>query len=160
LTQGEIDVFSRTGTSASHNPVSNLKLGCGVAPLPEMLEAGVSLALGTDSVASNNSLDLFEEIKLATILHRGVRHNAAAVPASAVPGIARRGGAGALGFPATGALEVGKQADVIAIDLSGPNAAVSGSLTSHLTFATSGRDVRHVFIGGRHVYAEGRHLTL
>lgn len=160
LTQDEIEVFARTGTSASHNPVSNLKLGCGVQSFPEMLAAGVRLTLGTDSVASNNSLDLFEEIKLATILHRGVRHDAAAVKAADVLDVATRRGAEAIGFGETGALEVGKQADVIAIDLGTSRATPRGSLFSHLTFSASGDDVRHVFIGGRHVYADGQHLTL
>ncbi len=160
LTLEEIEIFARTGTAASHNPVSNLKLGCGVAKLPEMLEAGVRLTLGTDSVASNNSLDQFEEIKLATILHRGVRHDAAAVKAADVLDIATRRGADAIGFPETGALEAGRFADVIAIDLGTTRATPMGSLVSHLAFSASGEDVRHVFIGGRHVYANGEHLTL
>ena len=160
LTVEEIEIFARTGTAASHNPVSNLKLGCGVAKLPEMLEAGVRLTLGTDSVASNNSLDQFEEIKLATILHRGVRHDAAAVKAADVLDIATRRGADAIGFPETGALEAGRFADVIAIDLGTTRATPMGSLVSHLAFSASGEDVRHVFIGGRHVYANGEHLTL
>lgn len=160
LTPEEIAVFARTGTAASHNPVSNLKLGCGVAPLPEMLAAGVRLTLGTDSVASNNSLDLFEEIKLATILHRGVRGDAAAVRASDVLDIATRGGAEAIGFPETGALEAGRLADVIALDVTGASAIPHPSLVSHLAFSARGSDVRHVFIGGRHVYANGDHLTL
>ena len=160
LTLEEIKIFARTGTAASHNPVSNLKLGCGVAKLPEMLEAGVRLTLGTDSVASNNSLDQFEEIKLATILHRGVRHDAAAVKAADVLDIATRRGAEAIGFPETGALEAGRFADVIAIDLGTTRATPMGSLVSHLAFSASGEDVRHVFIGGRHVYANGEHLTL
>ena len=160
LSPEEIAVFARTGTAASHNPVSNLKLGCGVAPLPELLEAGVRLTLGTDSVASNNSLDLFEEIKLATILHRGVRGDAAAVRASDVLDIATRGGAEAIGFPETGALEAGRLADVIALDVTGAGAIPHPSLVSHLAFSARGSDVRHVFIGGRHVYANGDHLTL
>ncbi len=160
LTPEEIEVFARTGTAASHNPVSNLKLGCGIAPLPEFLAAGLRLTLGTDSVASNNSLDLFEEIKTGTIIHRGSRGDAAAVRAADVLDIATRRGAEAIGFPETGALETGRLADVVALDVTGPGATPHASLVSHLGFAARGSDVRHVFIGGRHVYAEGRHLTL
>ena len=160
LTSEEIAMFARTGTAVSHNPVSNLKLGCGVAPLPEFLAAGLRVSLGTDSVASNNSLDLFEEIKLATILHRGVRGDAAAIRAADVLDLATRGGAEALGFTDTGALEVGRLADVIAVDVTGAAATPHASLVSHLGFAARGTDVRHVFIGGRHVYANGQHLTL
>ncbi|MFA5606838.1 MAG: amidohydrolase [Leucobacter sp.] len=166
LTSADIDLLVENGVAVSHNPVSNLKLGCGIAPLPDLIDAGVRLSIGTDSVASNNTLDLFEEIKLATLLHRGVREDAAAVRAATVLDIATRGGAEAIGFPATGALEVGKLADVIALDVRGTAATpldLEGSRTallSHLGFTTTGADVRHVFIGGRHVYANGEHLTL
>lgn len=160
LTADEIEVLARTGTAASHNPVSNLKLGCGIAPLAELIAAGTRLSLGTDSVASNNSLDLFEEIKLASILHRGHTTGAAAVRARDVLDLATRHGAEAIGFGETGALEVGKLADVIAIDLGTTHATPRGSLASHLAYSTSGQDVRHVFIGGTHVYADGKHLTL
>lgn len=160
LTDDEIELFARTGAAASHNPVSNLKLGCGIARLPDMLRAGVRMTIGTDSVASNNSLDLFEEIKLATVLHRGVDHNAEAVSASEMLRIATRGGAEALGFGQTGALEKGQLADLIALDLGVTHASPRGSLASHLAFSATGADVRHVFVGGRHIYADGEHLTL
>ncbi|MFT4232955.1 MAG: amidohydrolase [Leucobacter sp.] len=166
LTEGEIARFASTGTAVSHNPVSNLKLGCGIAPLPEWQDAGIRISLGTDSVASNNSLDLFEEVKTAAILHRGARLDAAAVRASDVLDIATRGGAEAIGFPESGALEEGRLADVIALDVTGSSAtpldlaAEPAALVSHLGFAATGADVRHVFIGGRHVYADGEHLTI
>ncbi|QIK64033.1 amidohydrolase [Leucobacter viscericola] len=162
LTDSEIELFARTGTAVSHNPVSNLKLGNGIAKLPEMIEAGVRLTLGTDSVASNNSLDLFEEIKTGTILHRGVRQDAAIVRSSEVVHIATRGGAEALGFAETGALEVGMLADVISLDVTGSSATPfdAAALVSHIGFAATGADVREVFIGGHHVYTDGAHLTL
>lgn len=162
LTQGEMSMFAATGTSASHNPVSNLKLGNGIAPFPEMIAAGMRLAIGTDSVASNNSLDLFEELKHATILHRGARQNAAAVLAPTTLDIATRGGAEAIGFPDSGTLAVGSLADIVAIDMSGTTAAplAPSELLSHIVYGADGRDVQHVFIGGRHVYANGEHLTL
>lgn len=162
LTDGEIELFARTGTAVSHNPVSNLKLGNGIAALPEWQAAGLRISLGTDSVASNNTLDLFEEIKTGTILHRGARGDAAIVRAADVLDIATRRGAEAIGFPETGALEAGRLADVVALDVTGSSAIPfeAASLVSHLGFAATGADVRHVFIGGRHVYAEGEHLTL
>lgn len=162
LSGDEIATFARTGTSISHNPVSNLKLGNGIAPLPEMLEAGVRLAIGTDSVASNNSLDLFEELKHATILHRGARADASSVLAPSTIDIATRGGAEAIGFPDSGALEVGRFADVIALDVTGVAATpfTPDRLVSHLVFTATGADVRHVFVGGTHLYANGEHLTL
>ncbi len=162
LTATENDIFVRSGAAISHNPVSNLKLGNGIAPLPEWQAAGIRLTLGTDSVASNNTLDLFEEIKTATILHRGARQDAAIVRAADVLDIATRRGAEAIGFPDTGALEVGRLADVIALDITGSAATpfTPASLISHLGFAATGADVREVFIGGRHVYTDGAHLTL
>ena len=166
LTPGEIELFARTGTAVSHNPVSNLKLGNGIAPLPEWQRQGLRISLGTDSVASNNTLDLFEEIKTGTIVHRGAHLDAAIVRASDVLDIATRRGAEAIGFPDSGALQAGRLADVIALDVRGSAAtpldfaASPASLVSHLGFAATGADVRHVFIGGAHVYADGKHLTL
>lgn len=162
LTQGEIELFARTRTAVSHNPVSNLKLGNGIAPLPEWQQAELRISLGTDSVASNNTLDLFEEIKTGTMLHRGAREDAGIVRAADVLDIATRRGAEAIGFPESGALEAGRLADVIALDITGSSATpfTAASLVSHLGFAATGADVRHVFIGGRHVYADGEHLTL
>ncbi|KUF06395.1 amidohydrolase family protein [Leucobacter sp. G161] len=162
ITGDEIATFAATGTSVSHNPVSNLKLGNGIAPFPEMIAAGLPLAIGTDSVASNNSLDLFEELKHATILHRGARQDAAAVLGPQTIDIATRGGAAAIGFPDSGALAVGRFADVVAVDLTVTAAAPVPieSLVAHLGYGATGRDVRHVFIGGRHVYADGAHQTL
>ncbi|MBK0421594.1 amidohydrolase [Leucobacter sp. CSA2] len=162
LTADEIAFFAENGVAISHNPVSNLKLGNGIAPLPEFLESGVRLTLGTDSVASNNTLDLFEEVKTGTILHRGAHQDAAIVKAADVLDIATRRGAEAIGFPESGALEEGRLADVIALDARGSAATPfdAASLVSHLGFAATGADVRHVFVGGRQVYANGRHLTL
>lgn len=160
LTPGDIALLARAGAAVSHNPVSNLKLGCGIAPLPELRDAGIALALGTDSAASNNSLDLFEEIKTATILHRGARQDAGTVRAAEVLDLATRRGAAAIGFPESGALAAGRHADVIALDVSRAGAIPHASLVSHLAFAARGSDVRHVIIGGRPVYAEGRFLTL
>ncbi|KIP52735.1 amidohydrolase family protein [Leucobacter komagatae] len=162
LTEAEVAVFAQTGTSVSHNPVSNLKLGNGIAPLPEMIDAGLKLAIGTDSVASNNSLDLFEELKQATILHRGARQDAAAVLGPQTIDIATRGGAAAIGFPDSGALAVGRFADIVAVDLTVTTATPlpPENLVAHLVYGATGRDVREVFIGGRHVYHDGTHLTL
>ncbi|MBB4071984.1 amidohydrolase family protein [Canibacter oris] len=160
LQDAEITMFAKQGVALSHNPVSNLKLGNGVARLPEWLAADAAVSLGTDSVASNNSLDLFEEMKLAAILHRGVRTDPTAVTAAQVFEVATKRGAAAIGFPESGQLEVGKNADIVALDVTGVNAIPHESLLSHIVFAASGRDVAEVWIGGRHVFSEGEYLTL
>lgn len=160
LTPSELKMVAAAGAAISHNPVSNLKLGNGIAALPEWLASEIDLALGTDSVASNNTLDLFEEIKTGTIVHRGVHLDAAIVRSLDLIELATRRGAVAVGFPETGSLEAGRLADVIALDVTGASATPLPSLTSHIGFAARGADVRHVFIGGRHVYADGAHVTL
>ena len=160
LAAGEPAVLAAAGVSVSHNPVSNLKLGCGIAPFAELIAAGVQLALGTDSVASNNSLDLFEEIKLAALLPR--REPGHTVTAAQALHAATAGGSAAIGFPDAGALEAGKYADLIAIDLGATAAApISASgATAFLGYGATGADVREVWVAGRHLYTNGKHLTL
>lgn len=166
LTAEEIADFAAHGVAVSHNPVSNLKLGNGIADLCAWQEAGLRITIGTDSVASNNTLDLFEEIKLATMLQRGAAKDAGAFLARDTLHHATRGGAKALGFAHTGALAVGLQADVIALAVTGNSAtplnlaAEPAQLISHLGFAATGADVREVWVAGRHLYSEGEHLTL
>lgn len=160
LQTSEISSMAAKGVALSHNPVSNLKLGNGVANFPEWLDADAKVSLGTDSVASNNSLDLFEEMKLAAILHRGVRQNPTAVTAATVFEVATKRGAAAIGFADSGELAVGKNADIVALDVTGVNAIAHDNLLSHIVFAASGRDVCEVWVGGRHLYHEGAFLTL
>src|SRR4029077_12145652 len=90
------ELLAAAGTGVVHNPRSNLKLGSGVAPVPDMLRAGVRVALGTDGAASNNELDLFSEIQMAALIHKGVRLDPLAVPAAAALEMATIGGARAL----------------------------------------------------------------
>ncbi|WP_243854803.1 amidohydrolase [Canibacter zhoujuaniae] len=160
LTAGEIGDYVAAGAALSHNPVSNLKLGNGVADFPEWLASGAQVSLGTDSVASNNNLDLFEEMKLAAMLHRGVRHDAAAVTAESVFEVATKRGAKAIGFAGSGELAVGKCADIVALNVTGVNAIPHDNLVSHIVFAAGGHDVTDVWVNGRALYKDGEHLTL
>lgn len=160
LQADEITELARQGVALSHNPVSNLKLGTGVAKLPEWLAADALVSLGTDSVASNNSLDLFEEIKLAAILHRGTRENPEAITAAQVFEVATKRGAAAIGFPDSGELAVGKNADIVALDVTDIHAIPHVNLLSHIVFSARGSDVREVWVGGRHLYSGGKFLTL
>ena len=82
VTEEELDVLARFGVSVSHNPGSNLKLASGIAPVPAMLRRGMTVSLGTDSAASNNNLDMFEEMRLASLIHKGITLDPLAVPAS------------------------------------------------------------------------------
>jgi 5-methylthioadenosine/S-adenosylhomocysteine deaminase len=154
----DIALLAAGGTGVVHNPRSNLKLASGVAPVPDMLCAGVRVGLGTDGAASNNELDLLAEIQLAALLHKGVRLDPLAVPASAAFEMATIGGARALGLDhLIGSLEPGKRADVVIVDLDEDNLVPLYDPVSHLAYAVEAADVRTVVIDG-HVVVQDRVL--
>jgi 5-methylthioadenosine/S-adenosylhomocysteine deaminase len=158
--QGDIELLVRPGVTVSHNPVSNLKLGAGIAPVPSYLAAGVRLALGTDSVASNNTLDMFEEIKTGTLLQRGLALDPAAITGAALFGMATSGGARALSPSLSGVLAVGEPADVVLLDIGGTTATPLTDPRSFLAYAARGTDVVDVFIAGRRVVVDGQVATI
>lgn len=154
----DIALLAAGRTGVVHNPRSNLKLASGVAPVPDMLCAGVRVGLGTDGAASNNELDLLAEIQLAALLHKGVRLDPLAVPASAAFEMATIGGARALGLDhLIGSLEPGKRADVVIVDLDEDNLVPLYDPVSHLAYAVEAADVRTVVIDG-HVVVQDRVL--
>ena len=144
----------------SHNPISNLKLGAGIAPLPDYLRAGVALALGTDSMASNNSADLFEEIKMAALLQRGVHHDPALVSGIDTLTMATSGGTQALGGGLSGRLAEGQAADLILLDTAGPTGTPMTNPVAFLSYAARGGDVTDVFVAGRRLLADRVLTTL
>ena len=152
--------LARAGTNVVHCPSSNLKLGSGVAPIPEMLAAGCHVALGADGAPCNNRLDGFEEMRLAALIQKP-RCGPEALPAAKVLELATLGGARALGLEhEIGSIEVGKRADLIALDLSGPHGQpADADLASRLVYAARAADVRHVLVDGRLVVRGGRLLT-
>ncbi|WP_274651607.1 amidohydrolase [Paenibacillus humicola] len=161
LTEDEIALLAERGVSVSHNPASNLKLASGVARVPELLAAGVTVGLGTDSAASNNNLDLFDEIRLAALIHKGVSGDPTAVPAWEALKLGTVNGARALWQEdRIGCLKPGMKADFIAIDIRQPHFYPQTDIVSHLVYAGSGRDVRHVWIDGRQVVRGGECLLL
>ncbi len=161
LEEGEMDVLARRGASVVHCPASNLKLASGIAPVPEMLRRGVNVALGTDGPASNDTLDMFREMRLAAILHRGASLDPTALKAWDVLRMATINGAKALGLEnEVGSLEVGKRADLILVDLRRPHLATSRDLVSSLVFSASSADVDTVMVDGRVVVRHGEPTTL
>lgn len=160
LTDEEIEVLADRGASISHNPISNLKLASGVARVPELLKAGVKLSLGTDGVASNNNMDLFQEIRAAALLHKGVSGDPTAVPAYTALQLGTSMGAKAIWRDDIGSLEVGKKGDFIAINIEQPHFYPRTDLSSHLVYAANGRDVAHVFIDGKQVVKNRELLTM
>ncbi len=161
VTRDEIAILAERGVGVSHNPRSNLKLGSGVAPVPRLLAADVAVGLGTDGAASNNRLDLFAELDLAALVHKGVDLDPLAVDAPAALAMATIGGARAVKLDhLIGSLEVGKRADVVVVGLDHTHLTPLYDPLSHLAYAARGSDVRTVVIDGRVVLDEGRITTV
>ncbi len=157
----EIERLAKHGVHVVHCPESNMKLASGTCPVARLLEAGVNVALGTDGAASNNDLDLFGELRTAALLGKLVAGDAAAVPAPAALEMATLGGARALGLAdEIGTLEVGKAADVVAVDLGGIEALPLYDVVSQLVYATGRHQVSDVWVAGRHLLKAGRLTTL
>ncbi|MFC6488467.1 amidohydrolase family protein [Nitratireductor sp. GCM10026969] len=156
LDDEEIEILARTGATVSHNPVSNLKLASGVARVPEMLSAGVRVALGTDGAISGNDLDMWLALRLAATLHKGVSGRADAVSTGQALAMMTSAGAAALdAADRIGSLEPGKFADMIMIDVKRPHAVPMFDPVTHLVYSTAKSDVRHVFLGGEQVVRDG-----
>jgi 5-methylthioadenosine/S-adenosylhomocysteine deaminase len=150
VSHDDIEVLREFEVGVAHNPVSNLKLASGVAPVPAMTEAGLKLSLGTDGAASNNTLDLLRDMQLAALLHKGVVGDPTVLPARSMIEMATIGGARVLGLDTEiGTLVEGKQADITCIAVDGPHATPIYDPWSHLVFAARASDVRHVLVGGK-----------
>lgn len=157
--QGDYELMVKRGITVVHNPVSNLKLGSGVADVPAMQKAGVNLALGTDGMSSNNSHDLFEEIKLTAILHKGVHLDPMAVTPWETLKMATVNGAKALGRKA-GVVAPGYDADLILLDFDRPHLIPCHDVVENLVFAARGSDVVMNMAKGKVIYENGRYFTL
>ena len=142
-----------------HCPQSNLKLGSGIAPVPAMLAHRINVCLGTDGAASNNNLDMFEELRLAATLHKGVTGNATDVTAKQALSMATVNGAYALGFNA-GRLTAGALADIIRIATKVPNMVPANDLRSAAVYSASAADVRMTMVNGRILYENGEFYTI
>jgi len=152
----EIDLLARYGCSVVHCPSSNLKLASGFAPVAALLEAGVNVALGTDGAASNNRLDMFQEMRHAALLAKAVARNAEAMPAHSALRAATLAGAIALGIGSrTGSITIGKAADLTAVRLAGPELAPCFHPVSHLVYAAGREHVSHVWVAGRLLVSNG-----
>ena len=165
LDDAEMDVLRRTGTHVLHCPCCNAKLGSGIARVPEMLDGGISVALGSDGAPSNNNLDLFMEMRVASLLHK-YRLGASALPAELVLRMATNGGAAALGLQdEIGSLEVGKKADMILLDDGGLHAAPMDDFelddpVQRIVSAYQSESVRTSIIDGRVVMRDRVLLTM
>jgi 5-methylthioadenosine/S-adenosylhomocysteine deaminase len=149
ISKEEIATLAQTGTSVSHNPVSNMMLGDGVAPVVEMLRQGVNVALGTDGAASNHSQDLFETMKAASLLQKVHHQDAGVIEPYAVLRMATAGGAAALGLSSVcGTIEVGKRADLILVNLETTHVQPINDVFSQIVHCAKASDVQTVIVSG------------
>jgi len=147
------------GTAVVHCPASNMKLASGMAPVQDLLDAGVPVGLGTDGAASNNDLDMFDEMRDAAMIGKLAADDAAAVPAPAVVEMATAGSAAAIGFD-SGRIEAGANADLAVVDLDALHLTPQHDLVSHLVYAVRGSDVRHTVCDGTVLMRERELQTL
>jgi 5-methylthioadenosine/S-adenosylhomocysteine deaminase len=149
FTAAEVELLATHGCHVAHCPSSNLKLASGMARVADLLDAGVNVALGTDGAASNNRLDVFQEMRTAALLAKGVSGRAEAMPAHQTLRCATLGGARALGLDAQiGSITPGKEADLTAVSLSGNETRPVFDPVSHLVYAAGRECVSHVWIRG------------
>lgn len=154
----DIAILHKYGVNAAHNPTSNLKLGSGISPVPSMLEAGVNIALGTDGAASNNNLNMFEEMHMASLLHKGVAQNPELINARQVVQMATVNGANAIGFGSeTGVLKAGMKADLILLDTDKPHMTPLNDPYSAVVYSAQASDVDTVIVDGN-ILMENRAL--
>ena len=160
LEDEDIAILKEKGVSIVHNPTSNMKLGSGFARIPYMLEQGLNVCLGTDGAASNNNLNMFEEMHLAALIHNGYLQDASVIPAQTALKIATRNGALAQGRGDCGFIEPGYRADFIAIDLDKPHLTPCLDVPALLVYAASASDVCLTVCDGKTLYENGTFFTV
>jgi len=161
MQEEDFRLFADHGCKVVHNPESNMKLASGVAPISEMIDAGITVGLGTDGCASNNNLDMFQEMDTAAKLEKSARLDPTVMSARTVLHMATSQGAKVLGFDRlVGTLEPGKKADIVIVNLNKPHLTPLYDEYSHLVYAVNGADADTVLINGRIVMQDRRLLTI
>ncbi|MEE4163135.1 MAG: amidohydrolase [Woeseiaceae bacterium] len=160
-TESEIPILAERKVGVIHNPTSNMKIASGIAPIATMLAAGVRVGIGTDGAASNNDLDLWEEMRLASFLQKVDRMDPEVLPAETVLRMATSGGAEAIGLGDTiGSLEPGKRADLIQVAFDDVHHVPTYDVMSHLVYVTDEQDVAAVVVDGTLLMRDGQFLTI
>ena len=153
LSDRDIEILAENNVSVIHNPKSNLKLANGIAPIAKLIKAGVNVCLGTDSQASNNCLNMFQEMNYAALLQKGVTGDPTVLPAREVIRMATVNGAKALGIADLGEIKEGYLADIALLDLDRINYQPANDLAAALVYSSSGTETKYVIINGKIVYS-------
>ena len=156
LSEQDMDILAEKNVSVIHNPKSNLKLANGIAPIPHLMEKNVNICMGTDSQASNNTLNMFTEMNYAALLHKGTTGIPTVCTAREVLDFATVNAAKALGFEKSGAIASGNKADIAILDLDRPEFYPRNDLTAALVYSANGSEVDTVIINGDIVLEKGR----
>ncbi len=159
-TDEDFAIMAKKCATIVHNPSSNLKLGSGIARIADAVAAGVNVALGTDGVASNNNLNMFEEMHIAALLQKGAGHDPTLLTDAQVLDMATVNGAKALGRPDTGVLKEGYKADIIAVDMTGPHMVPALDPVALLVWSAQASDVKMTMVDGCILYDNGKYTTI
>ncbi|WMW21109.1 amidohydrolase family protein [Methanolobus mangrovi] len=159
LSDGDIKILAEYGVNISHNPNSNMKLASGICPVSKLLDNGANVCIGTDGCASNNNLDMFEEMRMAALLQKVSTMDPTVLPARKVLEMATINGAKALGIK-SGMLKEGYNADMIIVDMNKAHLTPVYDVASHLVYAASGKDVETTIVNGKVLMEEGKVLSL
>ena len=161
IDRDDIEIISKRNAKVSHTPESSMKLASGIAPVSDLLKAGVTVGLGTDGCASNNDLDLFREMDTAAKLHKIKTLDSTVMNARTILHMATIGGAKAIGLDdAVGSLEAGKQADIVVVDTCRPHMVPLYNPESQIVYAANGQDVRDVIVSGNILVRDRKLLTV
>ena len=155
-TDDDFRIMAEKGVSLIHNPTSNMKLGSGFARVPRAMELGVNVALGTDGCASNDNLDLFEEMHIASLIHKGLAKDPTVLSAWDVVDMATVNGAKALGLSDTGEIAVGKKADLCVVDLDKPHLTPCLDIPNLVVNSMHASDVAETWVAGKRVYKKSK----
>ncbi len=156
----DIELFKKYGVTVACNPVSNMKLASGFAPIPKMLEKGINIALGTDGCASNNNLNIMQDLYLFALLYKGVTGDPTIVTPKQALSAATLNGFKSQGRMDSGKIAVGQKADIIVINTDVPNMYPATDIACNLVYAAQGSDIKLTMVDGKVLYKDGEYLTI